>query len=210
MTSKSILFVMASLMAGFACEMQGDFHLNMPPSVGELEVEGYWDYIEAYPMKRLRFTGCLTIDGDPIKEFYRNANGHDRSALELEHYIVNDALIHLWVYPDSGKTAYTEEGWNELIEELLENNPRRLTPEVLVPFENKENSGPPILGYVAMQSQVRLTDPQTGVAYHYRFLLVPAKAEKRVLLVSLVVREEQFAYMNGLFDGFVRSLYLGD
>jgi hypothetical protein len=202
------LALIAFLMVAAGPVGWADIRLSLPASECTLELEGYYDYIEAYPTKRLRFKGCLTLEGDPAKEFYRNPVGSSGSALELEHYIVDDSLIYFWIYPDAGETAFDETRWNALIQAALEELPKRFSGELEEPFKDEANSGPPILGYASMQCRLSVLDEQTRVRFEHRFLLVPAVREGKVLLTCLLSREDQFSYMNGLFDRFVRSLYL--
>lgn len=182
--------------------------LRLPATECKFRYEGYKEYLESYMLRRVRFTGCLRINGDPPREFFLNSTLENGSALQFEHYLDSGTKLQFWVYEDAGATRFNDEAWNRLIQQAITGLPNRYTATVEKPFLHESNSGPAILGQVSIQTVIQIADTVTGKEYMVRYCLAPAEPDGKVMLVGLRCESRHFAYMNSLYDRFVSGLFL--
>ena len=181
--------------------------LPLPRSSCKLSIEGYTEYVESYGMQRVFFEGCLTMQGDPARLFYRDPNPAPGCAIQFYYDWDREIKLQVWVYEDSGQTAFSDQGWNALMQEVLEGM-RGVKGELTKPFDSNAVSGTPMLGFVSLDCQLRLTAKKgKGATILHRYCLVPVPERERVLLVGFHSGEKHFDLINAEFERFVRSLH---
>jgi hypothetical protein len=199
-----LILLLASAGAGFSFAEQ----LSPPRSAGELRLSEEEEFFETTRFRRLYFSGDFRMAGDPPPEFVSVPTAGEGAAVIFRHEMVGDAIMRMWVYENAESFRFSDEVWNKQLAEWMEALPRRYSVRVEQQFRETENSGPPILGYVSIQALVAIEDDETGRGYRQRFYLVPVEESGLVLLLSLRSGQERFSYFDGIFDNFVRRLYM--
>lgn len=199
-----LLLLLALAGAGFSFAEQ----LSPPRSAGELKLSEEEEFFETTRFRRLYFSGDFRMAGDPPPEFVTVPSAGEGAAVTFRHEVVGNAVMRMWVYEDAESFRFSDEVWNKQLSEWMEALPRRYSVRVEQQFRETENSGPPILGYVSIQALVVIEDDETGRVHRQRFYLAPVEESGLVLLLSLASGQERFSYFDGIFDNFVRRLYM--
>ncbi len=182
--------------------------ISPPPSHGTLEVTEKDEYFETTRFRRLYFRGDFRMVGEPPTEFLLVSRRNDGAAVTFRHEMFRKARIQLWVYREEGPFQFADDVWNQRLGEWMEEAGNRFPAEVEQEFHETENSGPPVLGYISLQSVVSIEDRESPGNWQQRFLIVPVEETGYVLLLSLFAEADRFAYLDSIFAGFLRSLYI--
>jgi hypothetical protein len=180
--------------------------LPLPRSACKLSIKGFTEVVESTPMQRVLFEGCLEMQGDPPRLFFRDPKPAPGCAIQFYYDWDPEIKLQIRVYEDSGPTAFNDEGWNTLIRETLEGL-KGVQGELLEPFNAEGGRGTPMLGYVSLDCQIRLIDKETQQITLHRTCMVPVPEHNLVLMVGFFSAEKHFDLINSEFERFVRSLH---
>jgi len=201
----STIVLLAGLMLAPSVHAQ---QLPLPPSEGSLSCRGVDEYLESFRVRRLLFTGDLDFKGDPPREFYAAVRPENGAALQFQHIYDSDTRVQFWIYRNAGPTEFNAQTWNRNLVTLLDTLPTKYTATIEVPFEEGENTGPPMLGYISLTSMTTIADQKSGRTSYIRVCMVPVQGSDKVVVLTLHTKEKHLAYMNPLFEAFVRGLHL--
>jgi hypothetical protein len=210
---RSLLLLIAAPMAGggsFANGAPDAWMPGLPPAEGRLFASVETRHGEGFAFAVLRMEGEFAIEGDPPFEFVIDQADQKGVSLSFVHRIDGHTRLQFRVYADAGATAFTAKNWNERVADGVRRLAPRYQAQVEQPFRDGRNSGPAFLGAVSIECRLSVRDSETGDSWRVRLLAVPIAESGRVVLASLAAEAGRFAYMDRLFDSFVRSLHEPD
>lgn len=200
------LVLIASFVFGLAgSPLVASASFDWPAPACKLKVESFEEYLESVQLTRLRFEGCLVMHADPPGRFYVDPKVPGDCSQQLYFKYEPEIKVQIRVYADKGETAFGVPQWNALLGTIYREE-EGIEVKVVAPF-SEDITGPPILGFISLKAEVRVTTIEDARTVVYQHFLVKPEEENLVVLISLLAPDKFTQNVYPLFNRFVRGMY---